>query len=229
MSMFLRGVLGSGGRKRARRVGRFVSGHKGFLSASTLLAAAGVAWGIFDSLQPGASAAGAASGAAPAAPGTSQASGGPGLAPQVANALGARHALGASPAPPIPGSANVPAEIVRIVRLAISAARADGTLSAEERALILQHARDAGIEHLVGAELDRSLPLADIAAGVSDLQQRQELYVLAFAIVRADESVNGAERIYLAQLANQLHLDPATASRLEHETAAKIDAAAEND
>ena len=51
LGIVLRGTLGRSGRKRARRATRFISGHKGFLSASTLMAAAGVAWGIYDSLQ----------------------------------------------------------------------------------------------------------------------------------------------------------------------------------
>ena len=49
--------------------------------------------------------------------------------------------------------------------------------------------------------------------------------MLAFAIVRADEGVSGAERIYLAQLAHALGLDAAAAAALERETAAAIDAA----
>ena len=54
---------------------------------------------------------------------------------------------------------------------------------------------------------------------------RRDLYVLAFTIVRADETVSGAERIYLAQLAHALGLDPATAAVLEQQTVAAIDAA----
>lgn len=66
--------------------------------------------------------------------------------------------------------------------------------------------------------------MADIVRGVTDPDGKNEMYVLAFAIVRADESVSGAERIYLAQLAHQLGLDAATASALEAATGAKIDA-----
>ena len=53
---------------------------------------------------------------------------------------------------------------------------------------------------------------------------RHNLYVLAFTIVRADETITGGERIYLAQLAHKLGLDAATAARLETSTAAAIDA-----
>ena len=56
---------------------------------------------------------------------------------------------------------------------------------------------------------------------------RELVYTLAFAIVRADEGVSGAERIYMAQLASQLALDGAETERLEREAAARIDAPAE--
>ncbi len=60
---------------------------------------------------------------------------------------------------------------------------------------------------------------------MTDPAFKEQLYTLAFAIVRADETVTGGERIYLAQLANRLSLDAAAVSRLEAEAAARIDAA----
>jgi len=63
-------------------------------------------------------------------------------------------------------------------------------------------------------------------AGVTDPQLKEQLYTLAFTIVRADESVTGGERIYLAQLAHRMGLDPAAVARLEAEASARIDAAA---
>jgi len=77
---------------------------------------------------------------------------------------------------------------------------------------------------LVERELQQQRPLAEIVAGVSDAGQRATLYSLAFAVVRADEQVGGAERIYLAQLANLLGLDQATVRQLETATGSKIDA-----
>jgi uncharacterized membrane protein YebE (DUF533 family) len=50
------------------------------------------------------------------------------------------------------------------------------------------------------------------------------MYVLAFTVLRADEQLTGAERIYLAQLAHLLGLDPATVQRLEKDTGERIDA-----
>ena len=130
-----------------------------------------------------------------------------------------------APPPPLPGS-GVPPDVLRLVRLAIAAARADGRLTDEERASILAQARSVGAEAIVEREIQGPRPLAEIVSGVSDSNTREQLYVLAFTVVRADEGVSGAERIFLAQLAHALGLDPATTARLETEAAHGIDAAA---
>ena len=114
----------------------------------------------------------------------------------------------------------------RVVRLAVAAAYADGALSDEERAAVVQQAQAAGVGNVVDEELQRRRPLAEIVAGVTDTAQRATLYVLAFTIVRADEQVSGADRIFLAQLAHLLGLDPATVKRLEDDAARRIDAEA---
>jgi uncharacterized membrane protein YebE (DUF533 family) len=101
-------------------------------------------------------------------------------------------------------------------------------LSGDEQQAILEHARAVGAEGIVARELQSSFTLAQIVAGVTEPRQREELYTLAFAIVRGDEQVTGGERIYLAQLANQLGLDPAATARLEQQAAARIDAAAQD-
>ena len=113
---------------------------------------------------------------------------------------------------------------MRVIRLAVSAARADGALSPEEREMIVARAKEAGLDAVVEAELTAARPLAEIVAGVTDSDGKRDLYVLAFAIVRADETVSGAERIYLAQLAHQLGLDAAAVAQLETETSVRIDA-----
>lgn len=192
--MFVRGALGKGGRKRARRATRFLGGDGGFLTASAVMAAVGVAWGLYDQLQH----------------------------------QGASPAGGAAPAPP-PGASGaavpMPSTLSRLVRVAASAANADGTLTEPERAAILARAREAGVEAPTDDALRQRHPLADVVAGVTGDAERRDLYVLAFTIVRADEDVSGAERIYLAQLAHALGLDAAAAAALERDTAASIDAA----
>ena len=202
LSVVLGGALGRSGRKRARKAAHFLGGRGGFLSASTLIAAAGVAWGIYDSVK--------------------------GQNQGALGATGASGAMGAVPVPQVPPvpvlPEPLPDPVLRVIRLAVSAARADGDLSDKERVLILARAREAGLEAAVEAELATPHPLADIVRGLTHAEGRTELYVLAFTIVRADETVSGAERIYLAQLAHQLGLDAATVAALESETATKIDA-----
>jgi uncharacterized membrane protein YebE (DUF533 family) len=212
----LRSVMGGGGRKRSGRALRYLTGNSGsfWTHPTTLLTAAGLAWGVYETLQDktnpnsqwgGAGAAASTSGAAPAA--------------------------GTSPVlPPLPGAGTAPtpdgidADSLRLVRLAISAANADGVMNEHERAAVMQQAQAAGVGAVIEQEFERRAPLAEIVGGVTDPGQRATLYVLAFTVLRADEQLTGAERIYLAQLAHLLGLDPATVQRLEKDTGERIDA-----
>jgi uncharacterized membrane protein YebE (DUF533 family) len=195
----IRGAL-SGRRKRQRgALGYLVGGRSSLINARTLLAAAGVAWGVYEASRSQSS--------GPSAPS-------PPKAPPTP--------------PPVPPSERAApgSDLLRLVRLAISAARADGHLSLEERGRILEHAREVGLEADVAAELQQPRTLPEIVAGVTDPSLKADMYRLAFAIVRADETVSGAERVYLAQLAAKLGLDTGTTGRIESEAAAAIDAAA---
>jgi uncharacterized membrane protein YebE (DUF533 family) len=222
--MLLNGVLQSvlGGRRKKskkalRYLGKPLKGSLGSIGGSllsnptVLLTAAGVAWGIFETLQQQGS-----SGTSPAGSGFPS----PHAPAQAAS----------QPLPPLPvmGGAVSPASVsepaLKIVRLAISAAYADGAVSEQERAAILEHARNAGVDAIVEQELAQPRPLAEIVAGVTDDTQRATLYVLAFGIVRGDEQPSGAERIYLAKLAHLLGLDPKTVQQLEQKAAQRIDA-----
>ena len=223
----MRAVLGGRRRRGGHAMGYMASAGSALLSNPTaLLTAAGVAWGIFETMQSG--------GQAQAAGGAGLDTSGTGLHTAPAGAAPVHHSLGEGGAvtmPPLPAvGASVVApmsDATRMVRLALSAAQADGALGPEERTTVLARAQEAGLADLVERELQQPRPLAEIVAGVSDPAQRATLYSLAFAVVRADEQVGGAERIYLAQLANLLGLDPAATQQLETATAAKIDAAPE--
>jgi len=190
----LRSVLGGRGRRRSGRALRFLTGNSGsfWTNPNTLLTAAGVAWGIFETMQ------------------------------------GATGSTGSAGSPPVPNlggqGTGVSGDALRIVRLAISAANADGAVSDRERAAVMEQARTAGVADIVEPELRQPRPLAEIVAGVSDAGQRATLYVLAFTILRGDEQPSGAERIYLAQLANLLGLDPQTVQQLEQNAGGRIDA-----
>ncbi len=208
LEVFLRGALGRSGRKRSRRAQRFLGGGQGsFLTASTVMAAVGVAWGLFDSLRAESAQAGSSATATPDLP------------PRTANTASDDVAGRTSAAAPL----VVPPAVARIVRLAASAAVADGAVTDAERAVLLRHARDAGVESMVEEELTIRRPLAEIVAGATGESERRDLYVLAYTMVRADDSVSGAERIYLAQLAHALGLDAPTVAGLEQQTARAID------
>jgi uncharacterized membrane protein YebE (DUF533 family) len=197
----LKGAL-SGRRKRGSgALGVLTGGRNPLMSAGTLLTLGGLAWGAFEAATRKPDAGGFAGGAPQ-----------PPVVP-----------------PPLPATnaAGIPEGALRLLRLMISAARADGTLHDAERQAILEQARAAGAEALIKAELDSTRPLAEILAGIEDPNQRRDLYVLAFTIVRADEAVSGAERIYLAQLAHRLGLSAAEVEALEAQQVAKIDAASE--
>jgi uncharacterized membrane protein YebE (DUF533 family) len=209
----LEGAIGGRG-KKGRGAMRYLTGGRGrggsFLNAGTLLTAAGLAWGAYEVVQQQRQGADAGGGALP-----------PPSPPPLPRA---------GP-PPLPGAADavepaLPADLLRLVRLTVAAARADGRLAEPEKAAILEHARTVGAEAIVQQEIEAPRPLAEIVGGVSDPGTREQLYVLAFTVVRADEDVSGAERIFLAQLAHALGLDPAATSRLESEAAARIDEAA---
>jgi len=228
----LRGVLG-GGRKQSGGALRYLTnGRSSFLNASTLLTVAGVAWGLWEtasksSAAPATTPAGPSCGGStpplPAAPTT-------GSTPVVPPPLPST----AVP-PPLPQSVTVPSvapstvppEVIRVLRLTLSAARADGTLAPHEREAILAQARAVGAESLVAPELDAPCPVSQIVAGATDPRSRQDLYTLAFTIVRADEQVSETERVYLRELAQHLQLEPDIVAELEREAARRIGAAAE--
>jgi uncharacterized membrane protein YebE (DUF533 family) len=200
----IRGTLG-GRRKRHRGTLGALAGGR-LLNARTLLTAAGLAWGVYEATRSQTAAAGPEAGSVPLPT--------PSPAPPKAP-------------PPAMNAPAVPADngLRRLVRLAVSAARADGNLSLEERGRIQEQAQRVGLGDDVAAELQEPRPLAEIVAGVTDPKMKADLYTLAFAIVRADEAVSGAERVYLAQLAAKLGLPPEATARLEADAVAQIEGA----
>jgi hypothetical protein len=232
LDTLIRGALGAR-RKRSRgTLGFLTGGRHSLLNAGTLLTAAGVAWGMYEAAtQPGAGTATAPAGSdrgpATGAGATTRTapplpvSGGPqaeATPPSPPDAAG-------TPAPAVgSGAAPMPPEILRVIRLTIAAARADGMLTAREQDAILAHARSAGAESIVARELQEPTPLPAIVAGAPPVQ-RDDLYTLAFAVARADETVSGGERIFHAQLAHQLGLEAAAVAELERVAAERIAAA----
>jgi len=202
-----RAALG-GGKKKAGKARGFLS-SSGLMTPAGLLGAAGVAWGVWETLQ----AKGSGPGGVPPFPASP-----PTIPPPPAPAL----AIPASAA--AVAEAPFPQEALRLVRLALSAARADGILSDGEREALLAVARAEGAEDAVAAEIARPTPVSEILRDVPP-SSREELYVLAFTVVCADEGVSGSERVYLAHLASRLGLTPDRTAALEARTAAAIEAA----
>jgi uncharacterized membrane protein YebE (DUF533 family) len=130
--------------------------------------------------------------------------------------------------PPIAGS-DVSPEVLRVIRLTLSAASADGTLTAQEREAILSQARGVGAEPLIAAELDAPKPLEAILGNAPGGRAAEDLYTLAFSIVRADEQVSPGEREYLTRLSGALGIAAETAQRLEQQAAERITAASRAD
>lgn len=227
----MRAVLGGRKKKKGRRAMGYMKGAGGALlsNPTALLTAAGLAWGVFETLQGGGQGQAATSGSGLNPSGAGLNTAGAGLN---TSGAGFTPSSASAPLPPLPlvgGQVAAPmTDATRMVRLALSAAQADGTLSVQERETVLARAQEAGLSDLVERELQVPRTLSEIVSGVTDPAQRATLYNLAFAVVRADEQVGGAERIYLAQLANLLGLDPATVQQLESAAAARIDATPED-
>ncbi len=192
------------GKRHDRSLRYLTGGRSSFLNASTLLGVLGVGWGLYETLKPKTT-------VPESAPYTS--------AP-----------MGQTLPPPLPqepqyspgAQVELAPAVLRLIRLTISAAKADGELSDRERQQILDYARESDAEAFVDNELRNPRPLTEIVSGSLDPQLKRDMYVLAFGIVHADEGVSGAEQIYLAQLAYQLGLDQETTARLEQETLSRI-------
>jgi tellurite resistance protein len=212
----LRGVLLSRRKRSSRTLRGLGYGH--LLTSRNILTAAAAAWGIYEAVQGGDMTVGAPGQPAPPPAGP--------LPPPPR--AGGGEAASVPPPLPLPRSASstprddgFAPDVVRLVRLLIAAARADGELKPEEGALIARHAGDA--DALVRAELQRQPDLADVIGTVKDPAAAADLYSLAFAVLRADEDVNEAERGWLAELERLLGLDSLSARRLEEAVARGID------
>lgn len=209
----LRSVMGGRGKPSRKALRYLTGGHRSvFSNPATLLTAAGVAWGIVETLQ------GRGSTGSTGSTGSMGSIGSTGSMGSVPVSVPAP-LTGGSGAPPSPQD-----DAMRLIRLAVSAAHADGTMNERERAAVLEQASAAGVAEVLEQELQRRTPLADIVSGVGEPAERATLYVLAFTILRADAQVTGAERIYLARLAQLLGLDVATVQQLERDAGERIEA-----
>jgi len=110
----------------------------------------------------------------------------------------------------------------RILQAMIAAARADGHVTAEERARIEGQLDNLGLSAeaaaLVAGELDAPLDAARVAALARNDHEATELYAASLLVVDQDSDV---ERDYLDRLAAALRLEPGLVAHL-HARAAEL-------
>ncbi|MCY2961528.1 MAG: DUF533 domain-containing protein [Planctomycetota bacterium] len=231
LSSLLGGVIDTRPKKHDK-LSRFLSGSSGSVwNAKTLLTAGALGWAAYEIFRTK-SGSGAA-GATTTFPGQTVVAG-----TTVVPSLPPSTSVPNTPPPLPPGAAastgsdrgssagGPPVEPVRrLVGVLLAAARADGELGEAEYGRLLGIAREAGGSALVGEELRNPTPIERLAGGIPEPRAREDLYRLAFGIVRCDEGVSAAERAWLARLAGALGLDASSAARLERETSAGIAAA----
>jgi len=227
LSSLLGGVIDTRPKKHDK-VSRFLAGSSGSVwNAKTLLTAGALGWAAYEIFRTRSGA--GAGGATTSFPGQTVVAG-----TTVVPSVPPSSAVPSTP-PPLPSAAHasVPPGVEgapidparRLVGVLLAAARADGELGEAEYGRLLGIAREAGGSALVGEELRSPTPVERLASGIPEPRAREDLYRLAFGIVRCDESVSAVERAWLTRLAGALGLDAASAARLERETSAGIAAA----
>jgi len=96
-----------------------------------------------------------------------------------------------------------------LIRAMITAANADGNISAEERQQVLSALDEAGAgpeeRRIVEHELNNPQPIDTLLKGVRDEQTAEQVYM---ASVMAVGKISEEERAYLQYLASRLRIDP---------------------
>jgi uncharacterized membrane protein YebE (DUF533 family) len=226
LTSLLGGVIGTRPKSHSK-VSRFLGGSSGSAwNARTLLSVGALGWAAYEIYRSrsGTSAnpfgAPGSSAGRTVVPGTTVV---PSIPPSIPPLSGAARVPPNTP-PPLPASASsAPIEPVRrLVGVLLAAARADGELGEAEYGRLLALAREAGGSALVGEELRAPTPLAVLCGGIPEPRAREDLYRLAFGIVRCDDGVTARERDWLDQLARALGLDRALLSKMELDVAQGI-------
>jgi tellurite resistance protein len=131
---------------------------------------------------------------------------------------------GSAPSPATQAAAEPDAEAeeaLLLVRAMIAAARADGTIDADERRAIAERIDAAGLDaagrDLVLAEFANPIGLEALARAVPDPVAAAQVY--AASVIAVGEA-SAAERAYLARLAAALRLSPETARAIEERLSA---------
>lgn len=105
---------------------------------------------------------------------------------------------------------------VLLIRAMVTAANADGTISADERARIMDQADEAGgnaeDRRILEQELANPRPLDELLAQVRDRETAEEFYLASSMAVDSTTDVN---RLYLARLRERLGLPKQDAAEID--------------
>lgn len=205
------------GRKRKRKrksglLGMALGGRRGggLLAGGTLLTAAGLVWGALESMQKSTVASGSSGGGVPPAPPVTP-PGTPVVPPPLPGA--------SAPVvpPPLPDTTQAAVAALPLLRVAISAAHADGELSDDEREVIRTQASDLGLAAAVEEVLTERPAVDTLTAAFVTEEQRRAAYAVAWAVIEGDGVISPGERMYLTQLARALRLPPDDVDTIERE------------
>jgi uncharacterized protein (DUF697 family)/tellurite resistance protein len=118
-------------------------------------------------------------------------------------------------------------EQAAIVTVALMAAAADGSQSAQEQAqLQAVAARGASVDlEAVSKQVAAGLKLSDVAGRLGSDAARQRAYEAALLVCNADGPANPSEERFLSELQAALGLNPSALQPLEHGTRALANAA----
>ena len=108
-----------------------------------------------------------------------------------------------------------------VLRALIAAAKADGTIDAQEKQMISaeigRHTDDPQLQQWLDAEVAKPLNAADFADYANDPALAAEIYLASVMLV---DDQQDAERNYLDELAGQLQIDPQLQVSLEQQAKA---------
>jgi uncharacterized membrane protein YebE (DUF533 family) len=128
--------------------------------------------------------------------------------------------------PPIPETAPAETEIPQellfgIVRTMVAGALADGEMHAEEKKLIESRLGESGLSPDQVKQIHKDMvlppPPSELAAAITDPEEREMLYRFGALVVLADEETTALEEAWLHKLASSLGLDDARCRTLREE------------
>jgi len=201
---------------RSTTTGGIASSGGGIMDALTssggLMTAIGLGVGAFEILKDQKEKSAAAQSAPPPPPGT------PGAAPTPPPPPGSNNTAppppppGAASTPPVPGRQSAAGQPVqdlalRMIRVMIAAAHADGILDAAEEKAILDKMRGAELsaeeKMFLLDELHHPKTIAELTEGITDPATAKTMYMLAIAAIEIDTE---EERTWLNELGTSLSL-----------------------